>query len=149
MLSIIRITPDPLLSGVVRDYQARSGQAPPGGRLLPLMATTETRLHFYFTRATTLESRRTGHLSAVPTTALIGPRTRRQHDLRMDGMVDILSVQFEATGLHALLGISMPALADWPCAPATYRNGPELSSCTSECRSATARTDALWSWRRS
>ncbi len=114
MLSIVRITPDPLLSGVVRDYQARSGQAPPGGRLLPLMATTETRLHFYFTRATTLESRLTGHIGAPPSTVLIGPRTRRQHDLRIDGMVDILSVQFEATGLHALLGISMPDLADWP-----------------------------------
>ena len=114
MLSIVRIAPDPLLFGVVRDYQVRSGQAPPGGQRLPLMATTETRLHFYFTRATTLENRLTGHTSAPPTTVLIGPRTRRQHDLRIDGVVDVLSVQFEATGLHALLGISMPALADWP-----------------------------------
>ena len=114
MLSVVRITPDPLLFGVVRDYQVRSGQAPPGGQRLPLMATTETRLHFYFTRATTLESRLTGHVSAPPTAVLIGPRTRRQHDLHIDGVVDVLSVQFEATGLHALLGISMPALADWP-----------------------------------
>jgi AraC-like DNA-binding protein len=112
MLSIVRITPDPLLFGVVRGYQARSGQAPRGGQLLPLMATTETRLDFYFTRATTLESRLTGHISAPATTALIGPRTRRQHDLHVDGVVDVLSVQFEATGLHALLGVSMSALAD-------------------------------------
>ena len=112
MLSIVRITPDTLLFGVVLGYQARSGQAPPGGQLLPLVATTETRLDFYFTHATTLQNRLTGDSSAPATTALIGPRTHRQHDLHVGGVVDVLSVQFEATGLHALLRVSMPALAD-------------------------------------
>jgi len=112
MIEISSLPPAPFLAGLVRNYRMSTANTIVTGIRVPLMASADLELDFYFTRSNFVEARRTGARERPPSAVIIGPRTLRHGDVVIDGTVDIFTVKFEATGLHRLFRLAMPELAD-------------------------------------
>jgi AraC-like DNA-binding protein len=106
------LAPDPRLAGSVRAYHLRRADFSDTSARIPLPARPDLTLDFYFTRSTVIEERRTGVRGFPPVAVVIGPQTYRRVDVLVSGRIDVFSVQFEPTGLHALFGIAMPEVVD-------------------------------------
>jgi AraC-like DNA-binding protein len=112
MIIAARLAPDPRLTGLVRAYHVRRAVFDDTGARIPLPARPDLTLDFYFTRSTVIEERRTGVRDAPPVAVVIGPQTYRRVDVLVSGRLDVFSVEFEPTGLHALFGVEMPEVID-------------------------------------
>jgi AraC-like DNA-binding protein len=112
MTIFTRLTPDPRLNGLVRAYHLRRADFSDTRTRIPLPARPDLTLDFYFTRSTVIEERLTGFRDVPPVTVVIGPQTYRRVDVLVSGRIDVFSVEFEPTGLHALFGMAMPEVID-------------------------------------
>jgi hypothetical protein len=97
---------------LVRAYHVRRAVFGDTGVRIPLPARPDLTLDFYFTRSSVIEERRTGVRDVPPVAVVIGPQTYRRVDVLVSGRIDVFSVQFEPTGLHALFEMEMPEVID-------------------------------------
>ncbi|WP_174285146.1 AraC family transcriptional regulator [Sphingomonas bacterium] len=106
-MDIAKSRPDDRLAPYVRHYVSRRARL--GGELvrIALPARTQVILEFYFAAPHLVEIVSTGTRERAPTAVVVGPQTFRRVDLLLSGIVEVFTVQFTPTGLHALFGIPM------------------------------------------
>jgi AraC-like DNA-binding protein len=107
-----RIEPDPRLARHVRCYRARLADLGPRTVRRPLPARADVILEFYFATPHLVEVQRTGERERAPLAVVVGPQTHRRVDLILSGRMDVFTVAFEPTGLHALFRLPMSQLTD-------------------------------------
>ena len=106
-MDIEKSRPDDRLAPYLRHYVTRRARLDGAVVRVALPARTQVILEFYFAAPHLVEIVSTGIRERAPTAVVVGPQTFRRVDLLLSGIVEVFTVQFTPTGLHALFGIPM------------------------------------------
>jgi AraC-like DNA-binding protein len=112
MITTYSHNPNPRLAGLVRGYRMRQIDLGDMRLRIPLTARPQVTLDFYLRRSSVIEKRGLNWQETPPLAAIVGPQTHRRFDVLVSGQVDMFSVEFAPTALHAFFGISMSELTD-------------------------------------
>lgn len=110
-MDVHKALPHAALRPFVSDYRSRIGDVGPSFRIA-LPARAYVFLEFYFTTPHLLEMQRTGMREPAPWSVAVGVSTFRRVDLLLSGRIEVFTIAFTPTGLHALFGVPMPLLTD-------------------------------------
>ena len=106
-MDIEQSRPDDRLVPYVRRYVSRRARLDGAAVRIALPARTQVILEFYFAAPHLVEIVATRMRERAPTAVVVGPQTFRRVDLLLSGIVEVFTVQFTPTGLHALFAIPM------------------------------------------
>lgn len=110
-MDVHKALPHAALRPFVSDYRSRVGDVGPSLRIA-LQARAYVFLEFYFTTPHMLEIQQTGEREAAPWSVAVGVSTFRRVDLLLSGRIEVFTIAFTPTGLHALFGMPMHLLTD-------------------------------------
>ena len=110
-MDVRKALPHAALRPFVSDYRSRIGDAGPSYRIA-LPARAYVFLEFYFTTPHLLEIQRTGGHEPAPWSVAVGVGTFRRVDLILSGRIEVFTIAFTPTGLHAVFGMPMHLLTD-------------------------------------
>lgn len=110
-MDVRKAVPHPALRPFVSDYRSRAGDVGSSFRIA-LPARAYVFLEFYFTTPHLLEIQRTGEREPAPWSVAVGVQTFRRIDLLLSGRIDVFTIAFTPTGLHALFGMPMQLFTD-------------------------------------
>lgn len=112
MMDVRTIAPHPALAPFVRNYALRTAELGGDAVRIALPARTQAILEFYFATPHLVELQRTTLRERAPWNVAVGPQTYRRVDLILSGRIDVFTIAFTATGMHALFGVPMTELTD-------------------------------------
>ena len=111
-MEIEKSRPDERLAPYVRHYVSRRARLNGDPVRIALPARTQVILEFYFAAPHLVEIVASRSRERAPVAVVVGPQTFRRVDLLLSGVVDVFTVQFTPTGLHALFGIPLHHTVD-------------------------------------
>ena len=111
-MNIEKSSPHEQLAPYVRHYVSRRARLSGDAVRIALPARTQVILEFYFAAPHLVEIVSTRAQERAPDAVVVGPQTFPRVDLLLSGIVEVFTVQFTPTGLHALFGIAMHHAVD-------------------------------------
>src|SRR3712207_904982 len=110
MFALRIIRPSPALRDVVRCYRVSEASITGAPVRWPLPARHDQFIEFYLADPYRVADYRDDTVHRVEPAVVLGPHTRRKHDLVLQGTLRVFTIHFHPAGFHHLFGVPMREL---------------------------------------